>query len=60
MDRFSLSYKGYHEIAQVDLSLPRAHVIKGCAKHMDNKWNATKTTGECAGAKLSCKLLLKK
>jgi hypothetical protein len=60
MDRFSISYQGYHEIAQVDISLPRTHVIEGCAKQMDSKWNVTKNPGECAGAELSFKLLLKK
>lgn len=60
MDRFSISYQGYHEIAQVDLSLPRTHVIEGCAKTMDSKWNVTKTPGGCAGAELSFKFLLEK
>jgi hypothetical protein len=56
MDCFSISNQGYHEIAQVDISLPRTHVIEGCAKHMDSKWNVTKTHG----AELSFKLLLQK
>ena len=45
MDRFSISLQGYHELSQVDPSLPRAHLIEGCAKNVDSQWNITKTPG---------------
>ena len=52
MDRFSISLQGYHELSQVDPSLPRTHLIEGCAKNVDSQWNITKTLGPCAGAEL--------
>ena len=32
MDHFSISLDGYHELAQVEKSLPRVHLVKSCSK----------------------------
>ena len=60
MDRFSISLQGYHELTQVDPSLPQTHLIEGCAKNLDSQWNITKTPGPCTGAELPVRFLLEK
>ena len=41
MDRFSISLEGYHELAQVQQSLPRTHHIESFAKVLDSQcWTA--------------------
>ena len=58
MDRFSISLEGYHELTQVEKSLPRTHQIESFAKRLDSQWNVTRTPGEAEGAELPLKLLL--
>ena len=45
MDRFSISLEGYHELSQVEKSLPRTHLIESCIKAMDEKWDNIRTPG---------------
>ena len=40
MDRFSISLAGYHELAQINKSLPRMHLISKCTKDLDEKIEA--------------------
>ncbi|KAJ7377065.1 hypothetical protein OS493_031023 [Desmophyllum pertusum] len=58
MDRFSISLEGYHELSQVEKSLPRTYLIESCTKVLDSKWTVTKTPGNAQGAELPLKLLL--
>ena len=60
MDRFSISLQGYHELSQVENSLPRTHLIETCAKQMDSQWEIKRTPGVAPGAELPLKLLLEK
>lgn len=60
MDQFSISLEGYHELTQVDKSLPRTHPIESCTKAMDGKWDITRTPGTAQGAKLPFKFLLER
>ena len=60
MDRFSISLQGYHELSQVETSLPRTHLIETCAKQMDSQWEIKRTPGSVPGAELPLKLLLEK
>ena len=60
MDRFSLSLQGYHELSQVETSLPRTHLLETCAKQMDSQWEIKRTPGSAPGAELPLKLLLEK
>ncbi|CAH3114305.1 unnamed protein product, partial [Pocillopora meandrina] len=54
MDRFSISLEGYHELTQVEKSLPRTYLINCYTKVLDGKWEVTLTPG----AELPLKLLL--
>ena len=58
MDRFSISLSGYHELTQVEQSLPRTHHIERCAKRLDDQWEVKRTPGEAEGAELPFRLLL--
>ena len=58
MDRFSISLEGYHELSQVEKSLPRTHLIEKHAKVLDSEWDVQRTPGEAEGAELPFKLLL--
>ena len=60
MDRFSISFEGYHELSQVDKSLPRTHLLENCTKAMDEKWDIKRTPGTAQGAELPFKVLLEK
>lgn len=60
MDRFSISLQGYHELTQVDKSLPRTHLVETCTKLMDSQWDIKRTPGTSQGAELPLKLLLEK
>ena len=60
MDRFSISFEGYHELSQVDKSLPRTHLLESCTKAMDEKWDIKQTPGTAQGAELPFKVLLEK
>ena len=60
MDRFSISFEGYHELSQVDKSLPRTHLLESCTKAMDEKWDIKRTPGTAQGAELPFKVLLEK
>ena len=58
MDRFSISLEGYHELAQVEKSLPRTHLIEKYAKTLDSHWDIRRTPGAGEGAELPFQLLL--
>ena len=58
MDRFSISLEGYHELTQVEKSLPRTYLIESYTKVLDSKWQVTRTPGDAPGAELPFKLLL--
>ena len=60
MDRFSISLQGYHELSQVEKSLPRTHLVETCTKLMDSQWDIRRTPGTAQGAELPLKLLLEK
>ena len=60
MDHFSISLDGYHELAQVEKSLPRVHLVESCSKFMDSQWDVKRTPGTSPGAELPLKLLLEK
>ena len=60
MDRFLISLEGYHELSQVDKSLPRTHLIESCTKAMDQKWGIKRTPGTAQCAELPFKVLLEK
>ena len=58
MDRFSISLAGYHELAQINKSLPRMHLISKCTKDLDGQWDVKRTPGVAQGCQLPFKLLL--
>ena len=58
MDRFSISLEAYHELTQVQKSLPRTHHIESFAKVLDSQWGVKRTPGEAEGAELPLKFLL--
>ncbi|PFX15612.1 hypothetical protein AWC38_SpisGene20160 [Stylophora pistillata] len=58
MDRFSISLEGYHELTQVENSLPMTYLTESCTKVLDSKWEVTRTLGDAPGAELPSKLLL--
>ena len=58
MDRFSISLEGYHELTQVEKSLPRTYLIESYTKVLDSKWEVTRTPGDAPGAEPPLKLLL--
>lgn len=60
MDRFSISFEGYHELTQVNKSLPRTHHVESCTKAMDGKWDIKRTPGTAQGAELPLKVLLER
>ena len=60
MDRFSISLDGYHELTQLEKSLPRTHEIESCAKALNREWDIKRTPGEAHGAELPFPLLLRK
>ena len=59
MDRFSISGKAYHELSQLEQSLPRTHLIESCAKVLDANWTVTRTPGASDGAELPFEVLLR-
>ena len=58
IDRFSISLEGYHELTQIEKSLPRTYLIESCTKVLDSKWKVTRTPGDAQGAELPFQLLL--
>ena len=60
MDHFSISLQGYHELSQVEKSLPRTHLVETCTKLVDSQWDIKRTPGTAQGAELPLKLLLEK
>jgi len=59
MDKFSVSWKAYHELTQIDNSLPRSYLVEGCQATVDDGWKITaKTPGNNPGAELPLKDLL--
>ena len=60
MDKFSVSIQAYHELSQQQPTLPRSYLIEACQQSLDDKWNVTRTPGECPGAELPFKVLLEK
>lgn len=44
MDRFSISLEGYHELTQVEKTLPRTYLIESYTKVLDSKWEVTNGT----------------
>jgi len=59
MDKFSISWEAYHELAQQDQTLPRTYLIEGCQATLDARWGITKTPGDQPGAELPLQDLLK-
>ena len=59
MDRFSISGKAYHELTQLDQSLPHTHLKESCAKVLDANWSVTRTPGASDGAELPFEVLLR-
>ena len=57
MDCFSISLSGYHELTQVEQSLPRMHHIESYSKRLDDQWEVKRTPGEAEGAELPFRLL---
>lgn len=55
MDQFSVSLEGYHELTQVDKYLPKKHLIEGCTKKEDRKWDVSRTPGKSHGAEIERK-----
>ena len=55
MDKFSVSWKAYHELTQIDNSLPRSYLVEGCQATVDERWKITKTPGNNPGAELPLK-----
>ncbi|XP_031557425.1 uncharacterized protein LOC116294044 [Actinia tenebrosa] len=62
LDRFSISFEGYHQLSQVNSSLPRSYFLEGCQKVIDAEWHdsITHTPGLMPGAELSFKTTLEK
>ena len=60
MDRFSVSLEAYHELSQVNKDLPRTHLIEGCTKKEDSKWEVKRTPGSSHGAEIAFKTLLER
>ena len=59
MNKFSVSWKAYHELTQIDNSLPRSYLVEGCQGTVDERWKITaKTPGNNQGAELPLKDLL--
>ena len=59
MDKFSISWEAYHELAQQDQTLPRSYLVKGCQGTIDSRWNIRKAPGDQPGAELPLEDLLK-
>ena len=55
-----MSIQAYHELSQQQPTLPRSYLIEACQQSLDDKWNVTRTPGECPGAELPFKVLLEK
>lgn len=56
MNKFSASWKAYHELTQIDNSLPRTYLVEGT---LDDRWKITaKTPGNNPGAELPLRDLL--
>ena len=60
MDKFSVSIPAYHELSQQEPTLPRSYLIEACQQSLDDKWDVTRTPGECPEAELPFKVLLEK
>jgi len=60
MDKFSVSMQAYHELSQQRPTLPRSYLIEACQQSIDDKWDVTRTPGECPGAELPFKVLFEK
>lgn len=60
MDKFSVSLQAYHELTQQEQTLPRSYLVEACQQSLDDKWDVTRTPGECPGAELPFKVLLEK
>ena len=59
MNKFSVSWKAYHELTQIDNSLPRSYLVEGCQATVDERWKITaKTPENNPGAELPLKDLL--
>ena len=58
MDKFSTSLEGYHELCQVEKSLPRAHLVQKFAKELESQWDVKRTPGAAPGAELPFQVLL--
>ena len=56
MNKFSVSRKAYHELTQIDDSLPRSYLVEGCQATLDERWKITaKTPGNNPGPELQHK-----
>jgi len=60
LDKFSVSIQAYHELSQQQPTLLRSYLIEACHQSIDDKWDVTRTPGECPGAELPFKVLLEK
>jgi len=58
LDKFSVILEGYHELCQVDESLPRTHVVQNFAKVLHRQWDVKRTPGPAQGAELLFRVLL--
>ena len=59
MNKFSVSWKAYHELTQIVNSLPRSYLVEGCQATVDERWKITdKTPGNNPDAELPLKDLL--
>lgn len=58
MDRFCISNESYHELTQVEASLPKSYLVEGCIKSLNRTWEVRKTPGQSEGAELPFKELL--
>lgn len=58
MDKFSVSIQAHHELSQQEPALPRSYLVEACQQSLDDKWDVTRTPGECPGAEISFKVLL--
>ena len=59
MNTFSVSWKAYYELTQIDNSLPRSYLVEGCQDTVDERWKITaKTPGNNPDAEMPLKDLL--
>lgn len=58
LNNHSISLAGYHEMTQINSSLPRSYLAEGCQKSLDtNKIFVKSTHGPHAGVQVPFKLL---